>query len=109
MRVRKIKLNLGKKNNFYRFTCLVNIFKPIFAPMTHLEEKIWHLVHDFCESQASHIPDQNRRFLMDMIKEMVEANGNYCPYCGCKKEHQVYTDANSPKICGNVYCKLGHI
>lgn len=41
--------------------------------MTHLEEKIWHLVHDFCESQASHIPDQNRRFLMDMIKEMVEA------------------------------------
>lgn len=37
--------------------------------MTPLEDKIWKLVHDWCENQqdAVNIPDTSRRYLMDLI------------------------------------------
>lgn len=38
--------------------------------MTPLQQKIWDLVHSWCDQQASPIPDQNRRALMDLINEV---------------------------------------
>lgn len=39
--------------------------------MTELETKIWNTVHNWCDSQSSEIPDQNRRYLMDEMKALV--------------------------------------
>lgn len=38
---------------------------------TKLEDKIWDLVHGFCEQQSCDIPDFNRRELMDSISELI--------------------------------------
>ena len=40
--------------------------------MSDLEEKIWNLVHEWCEMQYHDIPDANRRYLMDMIEDLVK-------------------------------------
>lgn len=39
--------------------------------MTELETKIWNIVHNWCDTQSSEIPDQNKRYLMDEIKALV--------------------------------------
>ena len=38
--------------------------------MNALDQKIWDLVNNWCNQQASQIPDQNRRALMDLIKDL---------------------------------------
>lgn len=38
--------------------------------MTDLEEKIWGIVHRWCDQQREDIPDQNRRYLMDQVKAL---------------------------------------
>ena len=37
--------------------------------MTAEEEKVWNLVHEFCEKLYMDIPDMARRYLMDKIYE----------------------------------------
>lgn len=37
--------------------------------MTAEEEKVWNLVHEFCEKLYMDIPDMARRYLMDKIEE----------------------------------------
>lgn len=39
--------------------------------MTELETQIWNTVHNWCDAQSNEIPDQNRRYLMDEMKELV--------------------------------------
>jgi len=41
--------------------------------MTELEEKIWNLVHGWCNGQYHEIPDQNRRDLMDRVKALIDS------------------------------------
>lgn len=41
--------------------------------MTSTEEKIWNLVHNWCNGQACEINDFAKRALMDNIKELVES------------------------------------
>lgn len=40
--------------------------------MTDKEQKVWKLVHNWCEQQAHSIPDQNRRVLMDLIMQLFQ-------------------------------------
>ena len=40
--------------------------------MTPMEEKIWNLVHNWCNGQACEINDFAKRALMDQIKGLVE-------------------------------------
>ena len=40
--------------------------------MTETENKIYSLVHTWCDEQAQDIPDQNRRYLMDAIIEVAK-------------------------------------
>ena len=48
--------------------------------MTELEEKIWNLVHGWCNDQYHEIPDQNRRDLMDRVMGLVNSSpGNPLP------------------------------
>lgn len=48
--------------------------------MTPLQEKIWNLVHNWCDNQenGANIPDQSRRYLMDLI--MAEIPYDWKPY-----------------------------
>lgn len=43
--------------------------------MTDKEKKVWDLVHNWCDQQAHHIPDQNRRVLMDLIMQLITTFG----------------------------------
>lgn len=40
--------------------------------MTDRENKIYNMVHTWCDEQAQDIPDQNRRYLMDAIVGMID-------------------------------------
>lgn len=40
--------------------------------MTYRENKIYNMVHTWCDEQAQDIPDQNRRYLMDAIVGMID-------------------------------------
>lgn len=46
--------------------------------MTEQEEKIWNLVHEWCNGQYHEIPDQNRRDLMDRIKTYIGNDRAHC-------------------------------
>jgi hypothetical protein len=39
--------------------------------MNETEKQVWDLVHDWCGGQYHHIPDMNRRYLMDRILELL--------------------------------------
>lgn len=41
--------------------------------MTAQEQKVYELVHNWCDEQAQEIPDMNRRALMDDILEVINS------------------------------------
>lgn len=78
--------------------------------MTELETKIWNTVHNWCDEQSSEIPDQNRRYLMDEIKELVlshvskllpssEAAYSEQFYCNCSRAKGLDYDEDGMPYC----------
>jgi hypothetical protein len=57
-----------------------------YIEMTIEEEKIWELVHKWCNEQSYEIPDFNRRVLMERILSLCQlpVKGLVCNGCGSK-------------------------
>lgn len=43
--------------------------------------------------------------LRDRLKEIIDGNHIFCPYCGDKKQLKIETDMNSDRVCKSRLCK----
>ena len=61
-----------------------------------IDNHYWHI-----DSQIDEIDDYVSSFEKDLAGLIKEVQEDYlfCPYCGTKLEHELYTDANSKLIC----------
>jgi hypothetical protein len=75
-----------------------------YIEMTKEEEKIWELVHKWCNEQSYEIPDFNRRVLMERILALcqqlvIKSVCNIHKGTRCEKSFPSYTDGKC-RECG---------